>query len=61
MPVTIDQVRRASGVLNLAKLANGAGINRQTLYAKMRRDTPLEEEEAENIEAVLRQHGIELQ
>jgi len=54
---TIHRLAELSNILNLSALAREAGINVQTLQAKIRRTTPLTGEETRRIaEAFKRYH-----
>lgn len=60
MPVTTDQLIRASSVLNTRGIARAAGIAEGTLTARVARGTPLPPSDAEAIERALRNMGVEL-
>ena len=57
--LTIDRLASLSSILNLSAVAREAGINVQTLQAKIRRRTPLTGEETRRILGVLRRHHLE--
>lgn len=57
--LTIDRLASLSSILNLSAVAREAGINVQTLQAKIRRRTPLTGEETRRIVGVLRRHHLE--
>lgn len=57
--LTIDRLATLSSILNLSAVAREAGINVQTLQAKIRRRTPLTGEESRRIVGVLREHHLE--
>jgi hypothetical protein len=56
--LTIHRLAELSAILNLSALAREAGINIQTLQAKIRRKTPLSGEETRNIVKVLKRHHL---
>jgi hypothetical protein len=55
---TIHRLAELSNILNLSALAREAGINVQTLQAKIRRKTPLSGDETRRIAAALRKHHL---
>lgn len=57
--LTTDRLAGLSSILNLSAVAREAGINVQTLQAKIRRRTPLTGEETRRIVEVLRKHHLE--
>ncbi len=57
--LTIDRLAGLAPILNLSGIAREAGINVQTLQAKIRRRTPLTGEETRRIVGVLRRHHLE--
>jgi hypothetical protein len=57
--LTIDRLAGLAPILNLSAVAREAGINVQTLQAKIRRRTPLTGEETWRIVGVLRRHHLE--
>ena len=57
--LTIDRLSQLAPILNLSALAREAGINVQTLQAKIRRQTPLTGDETRRISNVLRRHHLE--
>ena len=57
--LTIDRLASLSSILNLSAVAREAGINVQTLQAKIRRGTALTGEETRQIVRVLRRHHLE--
>lgn len=56
--LTIHRLAQLSTILNLSALAREAGINVQTLQAKIRRKTPLSGAEARGILNVLKRHHL---
>ena len=56
--LTIHRLAELSAILNLSALAREAGINIQTLQAKIRRKTPLSGEETRSIVNVLKRHHL---
>ena len=56
--LTIHRLSELSAILNLSALAREAGINVQTLQAKIRRKTPLSVAETRNIVNVLKSHHL---
>ncbi|MEQ9824949.1 MAG: hypothetical protein ABQ298_11240 [Puniceicoccaceae bacterium] len=56
--LTIQRLAELSAILNLSALAREAGINVQTLQAKIRRKTPLSGAETRSIVDVLRNHHL---
>jgi hypothetical protein len=56
--LTIHRLAELSAILNLSALAREAGINVQTLQAKIRRKTPLSGAETRNIVNVLKSHHL---
>ena len=57
--LTTDRLAQLSPILNLSAVAREAGINVQTLQAKIRRRTPLSGDEARRIVGVLKRHHLE--
>lgn len=57
--LTIDRFAQLAPILNLSALAREAGINVQTLQAKIRRQTPLTGDETRRIAVVLKRHHLE--
>ncbi len=57
--LTIDRLAQFAPILNLSAVAREAGINVQTLQAKIRRKTPLTGEETRHIVDVLKRHHLE--
>ena len=51
--MTIAQLQQMRPLLNLAELARRAGMNEQTLFAKVRRGSELSVVESGKLEAVL--------
>lgn len=58
MVLSINRLADLSGILNLSAIAREAGINIQTLQAKIRRRTPLTGTETKAILQVLRKHHL---
>lgn len=56
--LTIHRLGELSAILNLSALAREAGINVQTLQAKIRRKTPLSGAETHSIVNVLKSHHL---
>ena len=56
--LTIQRLAELAGILNLSALAREAGINVQTLQAKIRRQTPLSGAESRSIVEVLKRHHL---
>ncbi len=56
--LTIHRLAELSAILNLSALAREAGINVQTLQAKIRRRTPLSGSETRSIVKVLKRHHL---
>ncbi len=56
--MTIHDLQQLRPLLNLAELARRAAINEQTLFARVRRGTPLRDEEAEALDRALRKVGL---
>lgn len=56
--LTIRRLAELSAILNLSALAREAGINVQTLQAKIRRNTPLSGEETRNLVNALKRHHL---
>ena len=56
--LTIHRLAELSAILNLSALAREAGINVQTLQAKIRRKTPLSGAETRNLVGVLKRHNL---
>jgi hypothetical protein len=54
-----DRLADLSAILNLSAVAREAGINVQTLQAKIRRRSPLSADETRRIVAVLKRHHLE--
>jgi hypothetical protein len=57
--LTIDRLSQLAPILNLSAVAREAGINVQTLQAKIRRRTPLTGDETRRIVDVLKRHHME--
>lgn len=57
--LTIRRLADIAPILNLSAVAREAGINVQTLQAKIRRGTALTGEETRGIVAVLKKHHLE--
>ncbi len=57
--LTIDRLTQLAPILNLSAVARQAGINVQTLQAKIRRRTPLTGDETRRIVGVLKRHHLE--
>lgn len=57
--LTIERLSQLAPILNLSAVARKAGINVQTLQAKIRRRTPLTGEETRRIVNVLKRHHLE--
>ncbi|MFP4378775.1 MAG: hypothetical protein ACLFP4_17175 [Spirochaetales bacterium] len=57
--LTIDRLAQLAPILNLSAVAREAGINVQTLQAKIRRQTPLTGDETRRIVDVLKRHHLE--
>ena len=55
---TIHRLAELSSILNLSALAREAGINVQTLQAKIRRKTPLSGEETRGIAEALKRYHL---
>ncbi len=58
--LTTEALVRARPVLNMAGIARAAGIPEQTLFAKLRRGSPLSDDDARSIEEVLRAADLQL-
>ncbi|AFG36952.1 hypothetical protein [Spirochaeta africana] len=58
MVLSINRLADLAGILNLSAIAREAGINIQTLQAKIRRRTPLTGTETKAILQVLRKHHL---
>ena len=56
--LNINRLADLSSILNLSALAREAGINVQTLQAKIRRKTPLTGDEISRIVAALKKHHL---
>ena len=56
--LNIHRLAELSAILNLSALAREAGINIQTLQAKIRRRSPLSGEETRSITEVLKRHHL---
>ena len=56
--LNISRLADLSSILNLSALAREAGINVQTLQAKIRRKTPLTGDEISRIVAALKKHHL---
>lgn len=56
--LTIHRLAEMSAILNLSALSREAGINVQTLQAKIRRKTPLSGEETRRLVNVLKDHHL---
>ncbi len=57
--LSIERLADIASILNLSAIAREAGINIQTLQAKVKRKTPLTGEETASITRVLRNHHLE--
>ena len=57
--LTIDRLAKLASILNLSAVAREAGINIQTLQAKIRRRTSLTGDETLRIVKVLKQSHLE--
>ncbi len=57
--LTVSRLSEIAPILNLSAVARKAGINVQTLQAKIRRGTPLTGREMRQIVNVLRRHHLE--
>jgi hypothetical protein len=57
--LTIYRLAQLAPILNLSAVAREAGINVQTLQAKIRRQTPLTGDETRRIVDVLKRHHLE--
>jgi len=58
--VTTAKLAALSSIFNLSAIAREAGINVQTLQAKVKRGTPLSGDETKRIVAVLKSHRLAL-
>ncbi len=56
--LNINRLADLSSILNLSALAREAGINVQTLQAKIRRKTPLTGDEISRLVAALKKHHL---
>lgn len=56
--MTIAQLQQMRPLLNLAELARRAGMNEQSLFAKVRRSSELSVVESEALEGVLEEIGL---
>ena len=56
--LTINRLAELAPILNLSALAREAGINVQTLQAKIRRRTPLSGSETTRIVRALKKHHL---
>ena len=56
--LNIERLADLSVILNLSALARGAGINVQTLQAKIRRKTPLSGDETTRLVGALKKHQL---
>lgn len=56
--LTINRLAELAAILNLSALAREAGINVQTLQAKIRRKTPLSGGETRSIVNALKRHHL---
>ena len=56
--LNINRLADLSSILNLSALAREAGINVQTLQAKIRRKTPLTGDEVSRLVAALKKHHL---
>lgn len=56
--LSIERLADLSVILNLSALAREAGINVQTLQAKIRRRTPLSGDETARLTGVLKKHHL---
>ena len=56
--LTIDRLADLARILNVSALSREAGINNQTLQAKIRRRTPLTGNETRRIVSALKRHHL---
>lgn len=56
--LNIERLADLSAILNLSALAREAGINVQTLQAKIRRKTPLSGDETARLIGALKKHRL---
>ena len=56
--ITTRKLTELAGILNLSALAREAGINIQTLQAKIRRNTALSGDETKRIISVLKKYRL---
>ncbi len=56
--LNINRLADLSSILNISALAREAGINVQTLQAKIRRKTPLTGDEISRLVAALKKHHL---
>jgi hypothetical protein len=56
--LTIQRLLELAPILNLSALAREAGINVQTLQAKIRRQTPLSAMETKRVVSALKKHHL---
>ena len=56
--LTIQRLAELAPILNLSALAREAGINVQTLQAKIRRQTPLSGTETKRLVSALKKHHL---
>lgn len=57
--IVLSDLKRASDVLNITAIAREAGLNPQSLLARLRRESPeLTVTESGAIDVVLRRHGV---
>lgn len=56
--LNIERLADLSAILNLSALAREAGINVQTLQAKIRRKTPLSGDETARLIGALKKHHL---
>ena len=56
--LTIDRLAELARILNISALAREAGINIQTLQAKIKRRTPLTGSETRGIVCTLKRHHL---
>ena len=57
--LTVHRLADLASILNLSAVAREAGMNVQTLQAKIRRRTPLTADETRRIVRVLKRHRLE--
>jgi len=56
--VTSTELKKASDVLNLSRVASEAGISPQTLHSKLKRNTKLNKDEKKKLSSVLFSSGL---